>query len=649
VLRRLGLLAGAGAVAGALVAGLAFWQLAPRAPPAGPDGRIVVAVADFANQTGEPELDGLSDLLVTSLEQSRKLQVLTRSRMVDVLRQLGKQGAERIDEPLSREVGRREGVRALLHASVRRLGDTYAVDLRALDPVADRYLFAVREQVRGKDGIFDLVDRLSEKARLQLAEPAVEVRGSEVRMAEAATASPEAWRHYAEGQRHHDQGRWDAAVAEWREALRIDPRFALAHLQIVYLGEYAGVPLPERRAALEVALSQRERLPHRERLLAEVWKARMDGRYEEALAVLARVADDYPRDKQIAYMAGVVAYSAGKPGAALPWFERAAALDPAWVQAQAGAVTALGTSGRAREAVQRARSWAEAAPGIDSLRVLSHALQLAGEPAEAAAVAPRMLEWDGSPVARAWVADALLRADRAEEAEALVRPLAGPAAPPEVNFALSDALSAQGRRREALELIDGLAELGRRAWWRLLLLQGDRDPQAGRRAAREALRLGVSPQNLAGTAFQLRDLALAAESAAQLPAGPSDRRSYHEALLHWSRGEREQALAGLRALSGGSPLGAQRHWWRARVAFELGLVEEGEAAMAAFEREPAFLWRGWGRAQLLLWLAEACAKRGDREKALAALDRLERPLARADRDMAQLEDARALRQRLAAR
>ncbi|HEX9577175.1 MAG TPA: serine/threonine-protein kinase, partial [Myxococcales bacterium] len=38
---------------------------------------ITVAVADFANETGDEGLDGLSGMLITSLEQSRKLSVLT--------------------------------------------------------------------------------------------------------------------------------------------------------------------------------------------------------------------------------------------------------------------------------------------------------------------------------------------------------------------------------------------------------------------------------------------------------------------------------------------------------------------------------------------------------------------------------------------
>lgn len=106
-------------------------------------------------------------------------------------------------------------------------------------------------------------------------------------------------------------------------------------------------------------------------------------------------------------------------------------------------------------------------------------------------------------------------------------------------------------------------------------------------------------------------------------------------------------MTGLRKIADEAGLSGRRHWWRARVAFELGLVGEGEAAMFRFEREPhGEAWTGWGRAQLLLYAAEAHARRGDLAKALASLDRLEHLFRRADRDFAQLESAKTLRWRL---
>ncbi len=139
-----------GILAVAAVALLA-WQSWPR--PAPPSSRITVAVADFANETRDPELEGLSTMLITSLEQSRHLAVLTRTRMLDLLRQLGKEDVTRLDEPLGREVAMRAGARALFTASVHRFDRTYAIELKALDPATSEYLFAAKEEGTGKGSV----------------------------------------------------------------------------------------------------------------------------------------------------------------------------------------------------------------------------------------------------------------------------------------------------------------------------------------------------------------------------------------------------------------------------------------------------------------------------------------------------------------
>src|SRR5438128_4736608 len=95
---------------------------------AGPPTAVVVS--DFVNATKEPDLDGLSGILITSLEQSRALSVLTRPRMFDLARQMGRSAPEGIDETLGREICRYAGVKALAAATIRKFGDLYAIDLK---------------------------------------------------------------------------------------------------------------------------------------------------------------------------------------------------------------------------------------------------------------------------------------------------------------------------------------------------------------------------------------------------------------------------------------------------------------------------------------------------------------------------------------
>src|SRR5262249_9112770 len=68
-----------GLVAGAFLALAATTALSlTRAPT----DRVHLAVADIDNATGDPELDAFSNLLSTSLEQWRRLSVLTRDRII---------------------------------------------------------------------------------------------------------------------------------------------------------------------------------------------------------------------------------------------------------------------------------------------------------------------------------------------------------------------------------------------------------------------------------------------------------------------------------------------------------------------------------------------------------------------------------------
>jgi tetratricopeptide (TPR) repeat protein len=403
----------------------------------------------------------------------------------------------------------------------------------------------------------------------------------------------------------------------------------------------------ERQRALEAALEGVDRLPAKERALVRAWKLRTEDRPDEALRLLAPVAEEYPRDKEIQLVAGWAAGSANGPSAAEPWFERALALDPGWGLAMSSVVWVLSSQGRHDEAIARARSWVDRGPDVSALRVLVNALQFAGRSEEAAKEAHRILELDGSPVAKGWVARAMTLADRPDEAEALVRPFATADAPGEVLEGLADALEAQGRRRESLEVAARFAQPAKRAWARHVILMGDHDSGPSDRAGWEALKLGVYAGDLAPGAAYLQDRKLFEAAVAHVTARPTPMRTLCEALLAWMQADRTGALEKLRGIEGALSVGGRRHFWRALVAFELDRVDEGEAALDRFERQPyGACWRGWARARLLLLAAEAHARRGDRAKALATLDRLERNLPRADPDFAPLVDARAMRRKL---
>jgi tetratricopeptide (TPR) repeat protein len=336
------------ALAAALGAALSWLALRPPTPPVDADGRVSVAVADFANQTGEPALDALSGLLITSLEQSRRLKVLTRGRMFDLLRQAGREKVEQIDESAAREVGLRARVRALLLASVVKLGGAYVVELRALDPASDHYLFTIREQAADQAGILPLIDRLSERVRGALRETAEEVRLGDVTLAEAVTPNLEAYRHYFKGKELRARLEEEAAAAEFQAALKLEPGFSLAQLELALIGLFYG---HKDREILRTMGAGAQRLPAKEREIVLGFVDLLEWRFVDVAARGRRLVERFPDDLEVLLAASQFAPD---EAASYPLLQRILLLAPDHSLARFYVTLAAVSLGRSRELLEAA-------------------------------------------------------------------------------------------------------------------------------------------------------------------------------------------------------------------------------------------------------------------------------------------------------
>ena len=359
--RRLAILVGLRVLLDLAVAGFATWRIWERQIPG---GRPTVAVADFANETGDKDLDGISGLLTTSLEQGTRLRVLTRGRMFDVLKQLGKGAVDRIDEPLAREVGRETRASALLLGTLRKLGDGYVVEMRALDPLHDEYIFTVSDRASGKEAVFELVDRLGAATRRKLG-VAEGAGGAPVpRVASITTANPRAWDLLSQARQAVDKGEFNRLKELVGESLKEDPEFALAHVMAAEqaVAQDDGTPEQEAEARAHLDTAERfvERLPERERMTLRALRAQVDGDWNEARRLLVDLAEAYPLDKVALYRAGRILVRTGRPDLAIGYLERAVALDPSSAPVGNEFLDAVNDSGQADRYVATLRKLASA-------------------------------------------------------------------------------------------------------------------------------------------------------------------------------------------------------------------------------------------------------------------------------------------------
>ena len=465
-IRRIAIFATAFVLVGLAVAGFATWRVWERQIPG---GRPTVAVADFTNETGDSELDGISGLLITSLEQGTQLRVLTRGRMLDVLRQLGKDDVRRIDEPLAREVGKQARANALLLATIRRMGDAFVVEMRALDPLHDEYVFTVSDQAATKAGVFVMVDRLGAVARKRLgtgdaAAPPVTT------VSAITTTSPKAWDLFFRALQARDQGRRTEAAALAREASKEDPDFALARFlaldatwavwgnnEDAWLDRDKEV---ETRKALEEVEAFSDRLPEKERLSLRAMRASLEKRWDVAGEIRDRVAAMFPLDKEAIFLAGDIRYHSDAYAEAMPYFRRALQLDPGYRLAADHLEWSLTNLGRAAEEVDWLRAQVPLARSDEEKKALLWAFLSAGQEEDARRIQDDFNAREGvkvtwAPLALYWVHHG--RAPEAEKAmrENIARKEARDAAAGKTHvpveghhYTLDKSLEAQGRFRD---------------------------------------------------------------------------------------------------------------------------------------------------------------------------------------------------------
>jgi serine/threonine protein kinase len=610
--------------------------------------KVTVAVADAVNRTGDAEFDNLSGLLVSQLEQSTALSVLSHIRMVDLLVQAGEHRPSVIDERLAREAGRRAGVKAVLLPVVQRLGSVFSVELRAVDPTTDERLFSLTDRASSKEAIFELIDRLALKARRNLHEEESTIAADRAGGGRSIASSLEAFQHYAAAVQAFEDHDFDRSRDETRAALQVDPKMALAHVWLAWLTEYNLAAGESAEEHLKAARENAADLPQKERRFVEAYACRDDpARCQGAWLALTR---DYPLETYFWFFAGAWAEDPREQTAS---YLKALELDPTFPWPL---YVMIGKGDDPAITLPQAQRAARLRPGFKADFNLSLALGFAGRRQEAleAALRSQASAPTPRPEVDACVAAALASLDRLPEAVAQLEPWLRP----DVNdasrhLALVPLMlyeSLQGRRRAALRSFAEDRRLKPGSPWGAEWLYAGigGDQVAIQRALLKVKEPGeeqVAP--LIGSGLVEEGRALAEKLLDGKPMPPR-----WELLLQWKSGNAAAAAAGFQALLDKSRRRGQH------PAYVLGLMlaDAGRCvdAVVEFDRlSRIYPWWGfpemaWGiRMPLSLLEAARChVKLGQPGPARQKLDRLLLLWKDADADLPALAEARALRQAL---
>jgi tetratricopeptide (TPR) repeat protein len=292
-----------------------------------------LAVMYFSNLVDAEDRDKtaqmITSLLITGLSESQYLQVVSRQRLHDILRQLGKEGVASIDQNTASVVAAKAGVKWMITGDILQTQPRIVLAAEVSDVQSGRIVTTQRITGGPAEDLFAVTDKLSAAIRnhLSLSAPAKAEPSRPV--AEVTTHSPEAYRFYLEGLDLEEKMYDDEAMVRYRKAIALDSAFAMAYLHLVTSSIHSGSVAPAIRnqwIAKGAALADRATWKEQRYLQAMAEAARGDR--TAAVTEFGQVLKRYPQEKEAwKLLGGIYLRVFYLPEEALSAFRQVVAID----------------------------------------------------------------------------------------------------------------------------------------------------------------------------------------------------------------------------------------------------------------------------------------------------------------------------------
>jgi TolB-like protein/Tfp pilus assembly protein PilF/predicted Ser/Thr protein kinase len=269
-----------------------LWKILRPPPP--PPEPVAVAVLPFANLTGdadrEVDCEGVSAGLFQKLSEVRDLRLVSRTEVASL------KGQNLSATQLARELG----VGLVVEGDVQQADGLLNVNVSLTDTGQGTVLWSEAFE-QASENLLEMQKRIAEEVATAIALPLSEKERR--RIAKNPTSSYQAYKLYLKGrflmEDSSDPLNLDIAAALFRQAIEIDPEFALAHVGLsyalwrIYYRDLDAEVLAEAEDEAEWAAEIDPELPAAQIALALVYRS--NGRYETSIAGIRGVLARHPR------------------------------------------------------------------------------------------------------------------------------------------------------------------------------------------------------------------------------------------------------------------------------------------------------------------------------------------------------------------
>lgn len=288
----------------ALVA-LPLWYLFRPEPAIAFAQRDWVVVGNLRNLTDDTSFDdSLETAFRLGLEQSRYVNVLSDLKTRETLKLMQRDPDQtKVDRTVGSEVAIRDGARALILPTVAEIGGRVRVTAEIIDPHTQTAVWSESADGVGAESVLPSLDKVNQRLRVRLGEALATVSNESQPLDKVATKNLDALRAYSLARQAYNTGRRKEAIALYDQALRLDPDFALARLDLART-YYTTDEENAAREQIGKALESRARLSSRDALYADAWQASFGPQtpaLEKWKALMTVYPDFYPASGAYAY------------------------------------------------------------------------------------------------------------------------------------------------------------------------------------------------------------------------------------------------------------------------------------------------------------------------------------------------------------
>lgn len=271
--------------------GLNWWLVRSRAPVK-PHDPVTVLIADFSNTTGDPAFNQtLEPMLRLGLEGASFISAYDRGR---VRQAFGMAVPEKLDEKAARQIAMKQSVGVVLSGSIARSDGGYEIAVKAIQPISANVTATAKARATRKDEVLASVTKLAATVRKALGEKTSEA-DQLFAMRSISRGSIEAVSQYAAGIQLQSKGRYEEAIAKFRDAVKVDPNFAPAYNSLAANLKNVGKAEESDTYARE-ALRHLDAMTERERLSTRGSYYRIAGDLQQCVKEYGELTARYPAD-----------------------------------------------------------------------------------------------------------------------------------------------------------------------------------------------------------------------------------------------------------------------------------------------------------------------------------------------------------------